>query len=152
MTHGSEKRAVQSAPRKHTAEILPFERPQNEAQRSIRRRVQERLDRESEQRKKPKTSPARVAITIAIALIPVMLTVAASDYLIRKVKLITSLYSRPTPQAPATPAENELRSNTPGVLLIMKDPNVTTEGEPPAETSEPASAAPQTPAAQQEQE
>ncbi len=106
-------------PRK--AGVIPFERPQNDAQRSVRQRVQERLDRERVVMK-PRIRPLRLVLTLAVAIIPVVLTFGASDAVLRKVQLLTRLYtaeSNTTQQAPA-PAEEE----TPGLLFMMPDPTL----------------------------
>lgn len=112
-----ERKLDSIAPRRK-AGVVPFERPQNDAQRSIRRRVQERLDRE---RIKPRVSPLRLVLTLAVAVIPVLLTFGASDAVLRKVQLLTRLYITDAPKTTAPAPEEE---GSPGVLIVMPDPTL----------------------------
>lgn len=124
-------------PRK--AGVLPFERPQNDAQRSVRQRVQERLDRERVV--KPRFRPLRLVLTLAIAIVPVVLTFGASDAVLRKVQLLTRLYTADSNTAQQAPAPAE--EDTPGLLFMMPDP--TLNPSPPPSAAPPAG----TPPAQQ---
>jgi hypothetical protein len=105
------------SPRK--ASVVPFERPQSDAQRTVRQRVQERLDREGV-RVKPRVSAKRVLLTLAVALIPVILTFTSADAVLRRVQLLTRLYTKPAPAQPAPVEEPE----DPGVVIMMPDPTL----------------------------
>jgi hypothetical protein len=143
MNQGSEERAPERAePRRTAASILPFEKPQSPQQRHIRQRVQERLDREGI-KKRPQFSPVRLIVTLAVAVIPVVLTFGASDAVLRKIQLLTRLYAPPpaaqTAMPPAPPAEED----RPGILMIVPDPALEAPSTPAAA---PSTAAPQAPA------
>jgi hypothetical protein len=105
------------SPRK--ASVVPFERPQSDAQRTVRQRVQERLDREGV-RIKPRVSAKRVLLTLAVALIPVILTFTSADAVLRRIQLLTRLYTKPAPAQPAPAEEPE----DPGVVIMMPDPTL----------------------------
>jgi hypothetical protein len=142
MNQGSEERAPERAePRRTAASVLPFEKPQSPQQRQIRQRVQERLDREGI--KKPKISPVRLIVTLAVAVIPVVLTFGASDAVLRKIQLLTRLYAPPPAAQTATPPAQPEEEDRPGILMIVPDPALDAPATPaPA----PSTAAPQAPA------
>jgi hypothetical protein len=119
MPQSPPERKFDSTETPHKASVVPFERPQNDAQRTVRKRVQERLDREGV-RVQPRVSPKRVLLTLAIALIPVVLTFTSADAVLRRVQLLTRLYTKPEPAQPAPAAEPE----DPGVVIMMPDPTI----------------------------
>jgi hypothetical protein len=112
------ERKLESPDSPRKAGVVPFERPQNDAQRTIRRRVQERLDRE---RIKPRISPVRLIVTLAVAIIPVMLTFSSADAVLRRVQLLTKLYITDAPKETVPAPEEE---ENPGVLIVMPDPTL----------------------------
>jgi hypothetical protein len=116
MPQSPPERKLDSTELPRKASVVPFERPQNDAQRSVRQRVQERLDREGV-RIKPRISAKRVVLTLAIALIPVVLTFTSADAVLRRIQLLTRLYTQPDP-AQAAPAEEP---ETPGVVITTLD-------------------------------
>ena len=90
-----------AAPQK--ARVIPFERPQSELQRAVQIRAQERIDAESV---KPKRSPVRSILTLAAALVPVLLIFSGFFVAVQAVRLITSLYAT-APQSQAAPQQSE---------------------------------------------
>jgi hypothetical protein len=138
----------QSPPERKLASVVPFERPQSDAQRTVRKRVQERLDREGG-RIKPRMSPKRVLLTLAVAVIPVVLTFTSADAVLRRVQLLTRLYSQPDPKQTA-PVEEP---SDPGVVIMMPDPEIDSGSaggqaaiSPPADQTGKAPAPPKAPA------
>lgn len=109
----------------HKARILPFERPQSELQRAVQIRAQERIDAESI---KPKTSAVRSLVTLAAALVPVLLIFSGFFVAVHAVRLITSLYATaPQVEAPA-PEQSELQTPEPpqpGVVILVPDRSIT---------------------------
>jgi hypothetical protein len=136
MTRRNEKRVPNPADASRKAAVVPFEKPAKDPQHSLRTRMQERLDRERE-RIKPRISPLRVAVTLAIAVIPVMLTYGAADFVLRRVQLLTKLYTTDLRKDEAArPAPPPAVSEDSGVLLMMPDPSIT-GGEAADETGSP---------------
>ena len=119
MPQSPPERKIDSTELPRSASVVPFERPQNEAQRTVRKRVQERLDREGV-RVKPRMSPKRVVLTLAIALIPVILTFTSADAVLRRIQLLTRLYAGPESERNVPAAEPE----DPGVVIMMPDPEI----------------------------
>lgn len=121
------------------AAILPFEKPQDATQRELRSHLQERLDRDSSRaRANTRLSPTRIFVTLAIALIPVVLTFGSADAILRRVQLITKLYTTPSKTEAPAPAATE--TEDPGVLLMMPDPSLlpTPTAAPPSVPGTPA--------------
>ena len=136
MTRRHEKRVLNPADAPHKAAVVPFEKPVKDAQHTLRTRMQERLDRERE-RIKPRVSPVRMVVTLAVAIIPVLLTYGAADFVLRRVQLLTKLYTTdlkkdvsPQPEGSSAAVEDS------GVLLMMPDPSVSGP-ESPDETDSP---------------
>jgi hypothetical protein len=132
MPQSPPERKLDSTDLPRKASVVPFERPQNDAQRTVRKRVQERLDHEGVRIKKPRTSPTRLVLTLAVALIPVVLTFTSADAILRRIQLLTRLYTAPheTKDAPAA-----TESEDPGVVIMMPDPELSS---PSTETATPA--------------
>lgn len=124
MSQQSEERLPESAPATATpsAQILPFERPQNDLQRAIQIRAQEAIDRDSERdRETRRPRPLKWLIIFAIAAIPVVLTFGAVDGFLRAFYKVNETYqSMPVPE-PAQPATEQpvLQSSEPGVVLLQ---------------------------------
>ncbi|MBB6095140.1 hypothetical protein HNQ60_004030 [Povalibacter uvarum] len=147
MTHTSEERVPQApgsddAPQ--SAQIIPFERPQNELQRAVQRRAQEHLEALSV---KPKKSFARQAITFAIALIPVGIIFTGFVVSVQAVRFISSLYLSPQATAnveqPAQPVVEDPPQQQPGVVMLL--PDKTIQPIKPAEKKEEPPKSPPTP-------
>lgn len=123
MTQTSEERIPHADETPPSAQIIPFERPQNALQRAVQQRAQEHLDAQSV---KPKKSPARMAITFAAALIPVALIFSGFLVAVQAVRLITSLYLTPqetTAEAEVTQAEAP-EPPQPGVVMLVPDKSI----------------------------
>lgn len=130
MPQSPPERKLDSTELPRKASVVPFERPQSDAQRTVRQRVQERLDREGV-RVKPRVSATRLVLTLAVAVIPVVLTFTSADAILRRIQLLTRLYTAsPQQQAPAEQAEPE----HPGLVIMMPDPGLDSAA-PAAQTS-----------------
>lgn len=124
MTHTSEERVPRSDDAPQSAQIIPFERPQNELQRAVQRRAQEHLEALSV---KPKKSFARQAITFAIALIPVGIIFTGFVVSVQAVRFISSLYLSPQATAnvaPEQPVVEDPPEQRPGVVMIVPDKSI----------------------------
>jgi hypothetical protein len=126
------------------ARILPFERPQSELQRAIQQRAQEALDRDRElDREKRRPQPLKWLTIVALACIPVLLTIVAVDGFLRVFHKVAEIYSKSPPQQqqPA-PAETESTSR-PGIVMLESYEAPASPA--PAEANPPPAANPQTP-------
>lgn len=120
MSQSSEERASSTEDSQSTARILPFERPQSELQRAVQQRAQERIEAEQI---KPKVSNVRRIMTLAAALVPVVLLFSGFLIAVQAVRFITSLYSsqpEPEPVAVEQPAEPP----QPGVVMLVPDRSI----------------------------
>jgi hypothetical protein len=126
MTHQSEDRlpeslGAQSVP--SGARIIPFERPQSELQRAIQQRAQETLDRNRERdRETRRPQPLKLVTILALACIPVLLTLVAVDGFLRVFHQVTEIYSAEPAQPQGAPAEVQSEpqtSSTPGVVILQ---------------------------------
>jgi hypothetical protein len=140
MNQRSEERAPERAePQRTAGSVLPFEKPQSPQQKHIRKRVQERLDRE---RVKPKVSPVRLIVTLAVAVIPVVLTFGASDAVLRRIQLLTRLYAPAPAEQTAAPATEPAEPDRPGIVMMMPDPALVDPAPAASAPAAPASQAP----------
>ena len=137
MTQSSEERIPSANDTPTSAQIIPFERPQSALQRAVQQRAQEHLDAQSV---KPKKSPARMAITFAIALIPVAIIFTGFLIAVQAVRLITSLYLTPQESSAETaaPEAQAPEPPQPGVVMLVPDKSIAPletkrSGEPPPE-------------------
>ena len=137
MTQSSEERIPSANDTPTSAQIIPFERPQSALQRAVQQRAQEHLDAQSV---KPKKSPARMAITFAIALIPVAIIFTGFLIAVQAVRLITSLYLTPQESSAETAAREAQAPEPPqpGVVMLVPDKSIAPletkkSGEPPPE-------------------
>lgn len=123
MTQTSEERIPHAEQAPSSAQIIPFERPQNPLQRAVQQRAQEHLDAQSV---KPKKSPARMAITFAAALIPVALIFSGFLVAVQAVRLITSLYLTPQESAAETAVPEAMTPEPPqpGVVMLVPDKSI----------------------------
>jgi hypothetical protein len=137
MPQSPTERKLDSTDLPRKASVVPFERPQNDAQRTVRKRVQERLDHEGVRIKKPRTSPTRLVLTLAAALIPVVLTFTSADAILRRIQLLTRLYTATPHETKGAPSATE--SEDPGVVIMMPDPELSS---PSTETATPADRGP----------
>lgn len=138
MSQPSEERLSDESAAPPKARVIPFERPQSELQRAVQIRAQERIDAESI---KPKRSPVRSILTLAAALVPVLLIFSGFFVAVQAVRLITSLYAA-APQSQAAPQqlqELSAQPQQPGVVMLVPDRSITSA--PPAQGS-PQTAAP----------
>jgi hypothetical protein len=126
------------------ARILPFERPQSELQRAIQQRAQEALDRDRElDREKRRPQPLKWLTIVALACIPVLLTIIAVDGFLRVFHRVAEIYSKPPPQQQqAAPADSESTSQ-PGIVML--ESYEAPASPPPAEANPPPAANPQAP-------
>lgn len=135
MSQPSEERLSDEPAAPQKARVIPFERPQSDLQRAVQIRAQERIDAESI---KPKISPLRSLVTLAVALIPVLLIFSGFFVAVQAVRLITSLYATPA-QATAPEQEQSPQPQQPGVVMLVPDRSIAAmppAQSPPEETEE----------------
>src|SRR5690606_22234108 len=111
-----------------SARILPFER-RSELQRAIQVRAQETLDRERDrEREERRPKPLKWLILLALAAVPVLLTLGAVDGFLRVMQKAMLTYgAMPAATAPASAATDEATEaapaaeapSTPGVVLLQ---------------------------------
>jgi hypothetical protein len=121
MTQSSEERAPSTEDSQQSARILPFERPQSELQRAVQQRAQERIEAEQI---KPKVSNVRRIMTLAAALVPVLLLFSGFLIAVQAVRFITSLYAtQPEPEPPVA-VEQPAEPSQPGVVMLVPDRSI----------------------------
>lgn len=166
MTQQSEERVPESGAagrdQPPSARILPFER-RSELQRAIQVRAQETLDRERDrEREERRPKPLKWLILLALAAVPVLLTLGAVDGFLRVMQKAMLTYgTMPAATAPASAATGEAATHeameaapaadtpsTPGVVLLQSYPTGSGNAQPaagsarPAENAAPAAQAP----------
>lgn len=136
MSQLSEERVPDSSSPRHIARVLPFERPQSEAQRAVRQQAQETLELE-QVRKRFKPTPLRWLLIFAAAAIPVALTLGAVDGILRAMQMLNAMYEKEdAKRALQAPAEQfEAAPSEPGLVLLK--PVEESEAPRPAETEQP---------------
>jgi hypothetical protein len=130
MSQSSEERLPDPSSPPPKARILPFERPQSDAQRAVQLRAQETIELERA-REKFKPTPLRWVVIFIIAAIPVSLTLGAVDGILRAMQMLNAMYEKDDAERakhapPAPPAESEPQE--PGLVLLKPFTN----SQPPA--------------------
>lgn len=135
MTQSSEERVAEQSPLLHKARILPFERPQSAAQRAVQQRAQETIELEQTRRKVKitKFTALRWLLVIAIAAIPMALTLGAVDGILRAMGMVNAMIQKEdaerAQQAPPAAVEEESTSQ-PGVVMLKSFDDFPTQPQP----------------------
>jgi hypothetical protein len=121
MSPSSEKRMPESAPDgSGSGRVVPFEVPLSELQRAIQWRAQAANDAEREREheaRRPK--PVRWLVTLALALVPVVMIFGALDAFLRVYyRLIETYMTTPAPVSEVQPAQ-AISPPQPGVVLLQ---------------------------------
>lgn len=135
MSQSSEERVSDPSTPLHKARILPFERPQSDAQRAIQQRAQETIELERT-RSKFKPTPMRWAIIFLAAAIPVGLMLGAMDGILRAMQMLNAMYEKEDAErakhAPVVVPAEENAPQEPGIVLLKPF------ADPPSAVKEPA--------------
>jgi len=121
----------------NTAVVLPFGRPQSEAQRAVQQRALESMNQERVH-SKFRVTPVRALVTLAIATVPVALTYFAVDGVLRGMHMIEAMYDKQDAERAAKmpPRDDEIVQQQPGVVMLK--PMLQETPAPPPENSAPA--------------
>jgi hypothetical protein len=120
MTQQSPECIASSESPQHKAQVLPFERPQSDIQRAVQQRAQEAMEL-NRARSKFRVTPLRWLLIFAIATIPIFLTSAAMDGVLRGMHLLDAMYEKQdaAERAKHPPAATETEeTQEPGVVML----------------------------------
>lgn len=122
MTQQFPERIANSEPSQRKAQVLPFERPQSDIQRAVQERAQEAMEL-NRARSRFRVTPLRWLLIFAIATIPVFLTSAAMDGVLRGMHMLDAMYEKQDAaeraEHPPAAAETETQgAQEPGVVML----------------------------------
>jgi len=120
MTQQSPERVPDPSLSPARAQVLPFERPQSDVQRAVQQRAQEAMEL-NRARSKFQVTPLRWFLIFVVATIPVFLTSAALDGVLRGMHMLDALYDKQDAERAARepPAAIETPDvQVPGVVMV----------------------------------
>lgn len=121
MSQTSEERVPDSSAASEKARILPFERPQSDAQRAVQQRAQETIELERT-RSRFKPTPMRWVVIFFAAAIPVGLMLGAMDGILRAMQMLNAMYEKEDAErakhAPVAVAPEADEPQEPGIVLL----------------------------------
>jgi len=119
MSQHSEDRLPTATPEEtaRSARILPFERPQSDAQKAVQLRAQQEIELKRSREENQKAPVGRWVIGFAVALVPVFLLLGSLDGFLRVFHKINSMYENmPDPPQAEAPVVDE--PTEPGVVML----------------------------------
>ena len=121
MSQTSEECVPDSSTPPSKARILPFERPQSDAQRAVQQRAQEAIELEHT-RSRFRPTPMRWVVIFFAAVIPVGLMLGAMDGILRAMQMLNAMYEKEDAErAKHPPVAAPVEANEPqepGIVLL----------------------------------
>jgi hypothetical protein len=102
-----------------SARIIPFERPQSDAQKAVQLRAQQEIDLKRSREESQKAPVGRWVLGFTVAMVPVLLLLGSVDGFLRVFHKINAMYeSMPEPEQAPQVLEEPTQSE-PGVVMLQ---------------------------------